>query len=92
MKRVTNYGAFDIRNTLSLVHSTPKMHTAFHVGPDVLISKGIMVKLRTMLNFQTLFWTSECQVFANCLALTTSSNWTISQKVHFMLDSQNDIG
>ena len=68
------------------------MHTEFHVGPDVLISKGIMVKLRTMLNFQTLFWTSECQVFANCLALTTSSNWTISQKVHFMLDSQNDIG
>lgn len=78
--------------SLSLVHSTLKMHTELHVGPAVLISKGIMVKLKTMLDFQTLFWTSNCWVFANCLALTTSSNWTISQKEHSMLDSQDDIG
>lgn len=91
VKRVTNYGASDIRNTLSLVHRTPKMHTELHVGPDALISKGIMVKLRTMLDFQTLFWTSNFWVFANCLALTTSSNWTVSQKEHSMLDPQDDI-
>lgn len=78
--------------SLSLVHSTPKMHMELHVGPAILISKGIMVKLRTMLDFQTLFWTSNCWVFANCLALTTSSNWTISQKEHSMLDFQDDIG